>query len=57
MQNTWIANTNSSIRFTPGVRGAGGSNYTLYLNRCQSNAGQNSFEIGYSTMIAWEVTQ
>ena len=59
MQNTWIANTNSSIRFTPGVRGAGGSNYTLYLNRCQgSNAnGQNSYEIGYSTMIAWEVTQ
>ena len=57
LQGTWQANTLSQIRFTPGVRSSNGTNRTLYLNRTQGSAGQNSHEICYSSMIAFEVTR
>ena len=58
MQGVWRADTFSQVRFTPGVRSAGGSNHTLRLNRTigSGDNGQNSYEIGYSSMIAYEIT-
>lgn len=57
MQGVWRANGTSTIRFMPGCKGSGGSDYTLYLNRTQSSSGQDSFEAGISVMIAFEVSQ
>jgi hypothetical protein len=57
LQGTWQANTLSQIRFTPGVRSSNGSNRTLYLNRTQGSSGQNSHEICYSSLIAFEVSR
>jgi len=48
-------NTNNRS-YGPAVRGAGGANYTLFLNRTGGSGGQDGHEMTVSTGVIYEIT-
>lgn len=51
------AENTSNRYYSPACKSSTGSNYTLYLNRCGSSNGQNSYETTVSTGVIYEITR
>jgi hypothetical protein len=51
------AENTSNRYYSPACKSSSGSNYTLYLNRCGSSNGSNSYETTVSTGVIYEITR
>jgi hypothetical protein len=52
-----VSGSTSAMTFAPAVRGSGGSNYTLALNRTLASSTADVYESMVSTGIIWEIAQ